>query len=438
MQLVPDTLSDVLFRCPHFGLLLSLCKSNNAYLVGGALRDALVGRSISDLDLICPQDPTRLAQNFARQIGGHWFWLDKERRQSRVVVVNSGEACLYYDFALFRAPTLRADLLDRDFTINAMALPLASSLSISDLVDPLGGLEDLEQNRLRMVSASSFNNDPLRILKGIRHATALGLAIEPSTQVSISNNLSGLNRVAPERIRQEVWSILDDSSAQRGLILLAESGIGQQLFTHAYAEAVPGLVACLDACRSQWRLLAESSRVLHGWLSVEVEQGLNVETLLLFIFLLKAIDPELPVFLAERWRLSRKAKSTVSAILSLNEETHCELASVSHTSRAYAWWAARYRIDPKLLLLALAAADMNASAADRATILAWIPLVDAVGQSKLTDLVDGHWLRNELCINDGPEMTKALELLRNAEISGEVASAEDAKDFLCRYYHNKH
>ncbi|MCF6238044.1 MAG: hypothetical protein L3J79_04390, partial [Candidatus Marinimicrobia bacterium] len=196
-----DKLSDTLQSFPHFDLLHTLCSTKDAYLVGGAIRDALIDNPLTDLDLIFAEDPTSLARKFAREIGGYWFWLDKQRLQSRVVVTHDDDY-FNYDFALFRAPDLERDLLDRDFTINALALSLAGDLSASSLLDPCCGLAALQKSSLCMVTKDSFANDPLRILKGVRHATALELKVDSATLQAMQREVAGLENIAPERIRQ--------------------------------------------------------------------------------------------------------------------------------------------------------------------------------------------------------------------------------------------
>lgn len=436
MQVAIDKLSDALTQCPHFVLLGSLCKNIQAYLVGGAVRDALLGRPISDLDLISPADPTSLAKVFASSINGHWFWLDKERRQSRVVL-NTHDSSFYYDFALFRAPDLQGDLLDRDFTINAIAMPLAGDLSIDSLIDPCNGLEDLRQNRLRMVSPTALSSDPLRILKGLRHATTLRLQIDAATQEAMLSASASLKQVAPERIRKEVWRILDDSHAGRGLELLSSSGAGGALFGAAYPENLSALLAEFKRCRDIWRQLIDKNAIVCEWLSLEVEQGLRNDTLLLMVFLLKQISSGLPFALAENWSLSRKSRASISALSRLNEQVVSELSAVAHNERAYAWWANSCQMEPKLLLLAIAVVSSKASGEVPALIHFWAPLVNSLQNTRPADLVDGHWLKQELTIKQGPDMTQALEMVRQAEISGEVTSSDQAKEFLSSHYENK-
>jgi poly(A) polymerase len=436
MRVAIDKLSDVLHSSPHFRCLLDLCTNKDAYLVGGAIRDALIGRPLTDLDLILPEDPTALAKEFARKIDGHWFWLDKQRRQSRVVV-NGDIDCPNYDFALFRAPDLKRDLLDRDFTINALALPLTKDLSDSTLFDPCHGVEDLQQDSLRMVSDLSFRNDPLRIVKGVRHATGLGLEIESGTLHAMQDEIAGLDCLAVERVRQEIWKIFADVHAARGLQLLHESRAGQQLFGEGFDWSIPELIVNLESCRNKWQYLVDCNPVVSDWLATEIEQGLSNETLLLCTILLASIEPDLPESLAENWLLSRKARTNIAAIVALNIVARNDFAAIALNERAYAWWAARQHIEPKLLLLAMAVVGSPESQPSLAELRAWVPLVANLDDRRPNDLVDGHWLCNKLHLKDGPEMTRALELLRTAEISGQVSSDEEARLFLLEHYQNK-
>ena len=139
--------------------------------------------------------------------------------------------------------------------------------------------------------------------------------------------------------------------------------------------------------------------------------------------------------LATEWKLSRKARAIVAAAARLDAAVLQEFIAIARSRRAYAWWSARYRCDPVPLLLAMAGCPGADSLSE--VIREWVPLVADLGGEKPRDLVDGHWLRSELSLEEGPEMTKALELLRNAEISGEVRNRDEACRFLARHYHNK-
>jgi poly(A) polymerase len=427
-----DHVHDILLRLPHAKKLALLCRDRNAYVVGGAVRDALLDLPIKDVDIIYPDDPTELAKIFARQSGGHWFWLDKERRQSRVVF-NDNVNCPDFDFAPFRAPTLGQDLLDRDFTINAIAIPFTVDSAENTFVDPLCGLDDLRNNVLRMVGSRSFTSDPLRILKGIRHATVLDVEPEIETLRSMKREVTGLYRVAEERIRQEIWKIFASKNASHGLRLLDLSMTGNYLFNNNYSAATEGLVKRLELCRNRWVALSRQYPVIKDWLAGDVEQGLSCETLILWTLLLVQFDPGLPVKLADEWMLSRKAKSNIKGLAAIEGKVVEEFACVYHSERAFAWWARRSRVEPKILLLAVAVAELDNH---DELIGQWVQLVDSLEGGPLEDLVNGHWLRSGLGLQDGPEMTSALSLVREAEISGQVKDEDDAQNFLLRYYKN--
>ena len=149
-----------------------------AYLVGGAVRDRILGRDYHDLDFVMEGETQGLARRVADALGGAFYVLDYERDTSRVVLNRPGESRLLLDFASLRGADLVTDLRARDFSINAMAMQLGSEES---LIDPCGGLEDLRQKRVRACGPTSLSDDPVRILRGIRLAVGLGYRIEPET-----------------------------------------------------------------------------------------------------------------------------------------------------------------------------------------------------------------------------------------------------------------
>mgnify|MGYP001031064255 CR=1 FL=1 len=427
-----DHVHQALLSLPHVKRLATLCRNRGAYIVGGAIRDALLEHPIKDVDIIFPEDPTELAKSFARQMSGSWFWLDKDRRQSRVVFnadVNSPD----FDFAPFRAPTLGQDLLDRDFTINAMAISLTAECLENELVDPLCGVDDLRNNVLRMVGSRTFTSDPLRIIKGIRHATVLGVEPEQETLCSMQREVTGLYRIADERIRQEIWGILASKNASRGLRLLSSSLVGNYLFSKDYSTVTEDVVDRFESCRIRWQALKRECPIVDGWLASEVEQGLSCETLILWTLMLAQINQSLPARLAEEWMLSRRAQTNIRGLAVIDVRSLDGLASVYHSGRAFARWACKTHVDPKLLLLTLA---VLGSDHPMGLIASWVPLVDSLEGKSPDDFVNGHWLRAELGIQDGPEMSRALSLVREAEISGEVKSEGDARNLLLRHYKN--
>ena len=201
-------------------------QQQSAWLVGGALRDLVLQRKVSDLDLATSGDPTPLAQAWSRQVGGRWFWLDQSRQQSRVLVSDRLEV----DFCPLRAATICEDQQLRDFTINSLAYPLHEDNTTASILDPLHGLEHLHQQQIHTCSAQSFPDDPLRMLKGIRHSVCLDMQLSQETSAELQKHAALLDNVAGERIREELGRILSADQCFAGIRLLLDSGLLRVLF----------------------------------------------------------------------------------------------------------------------------------------------------------------------------------------------------------------
>jgi len=175
------------------------------YLVGGAVRDALLGLPTHDLDFALSGDVLSLARRVADHLDGAYFPLDEVRATGRVILVNQGEQRQVLDFAAYRGSDLESDLRARDFTINAMAVALDAPQA---LLDPTGGAADLVARRVRVCSPTSLEDDPLRILRGVRLAAALQLNIDLPTRQLMRQAAPNLVRISPERVRDELFRIL--------------------------------------------------------------------------------------------------------------------------------------------------------------------------------------------------------------------------------------
>lgn len=195
------------------------------YLVGGAVRDALLGRRSYDLDFVLPAGALRFARKLADALEGAYFPLDAEREYARIVLARDeakpeGER-IKLDFATYQGDSLDVDLRLRDFTINAMAISIHAPHT---LVDPLGGAGDLIARRLRVCSPESLIHDPLRILRAVRQAVDFDLQITPETIQLMRQATGQLDQVSSERIRDEIFRILDGSSPRSAIEILDRIG----------------------------------------------------------------------------------------------------------------------------------------------------------------------------------------------------------------------
>ena len=210
-------------RFPDLPFSLNLLPPS-AYLVGGAVRDALLKRTGAylDLDFVLPEKAVEIAQKIARQYHRGFVILDEQRQIARVVFPQGT-----VDFALQEGDSLEKDLHRRDFTINAIAY----NLHQQKLIDPFQGLQDLQKGLIRMISPVNLQDDPLRLLRAYRQAAQLNFTIEPETRKTI-RSLSGLiERVAAERVQTEVKYLLAAPQGSRWLISAGEDSLLQPWFT---------------------------------------------------------------------------------------------------------------------------------------------------------------------------------------------------------------
>lgn len=209
------------------------------YLVGGAVRDAFLMRPGHDLDFVTASDGQQVARAIANSFKGDYYTLDAERGIGRAIIQFEGER-YEIDVSRFRGETLADDLIGRDFTINAMALPMdATNADFSMIIDPLDGRGDLKAKRIRRCSPTSISDDPIRALRAVRLANALRMQIEPQTRADIKAAVPNLFTTSVERIRDEFWKILDGATPYAALRALDALGLLKQIVPEV--EAMKGV-----------------------------------------------------------------------------------------------------------------------------------------------------------------------------------------------------
>src|SRR5438445_9100846 len=191
-------------------LAQELLAGEEAWVVGGAVRDELLGRPVLDLD-IATREPERAARAYANQAGGAPFPLSERHGAWRVAL--EGERTV--DFTPL-AHGIDADLLSRDFTINAIAVPLEGG----EPYDPCGGREDLELRSIRAVVDTVFEDDPLRLLRAVRLEDELGFHLAPLTEELVRRDAGLADRPSGERTLAELNRL-----SARGYRRLAELGL---------------------------------------------------------------------------------------------------------------------------------------------------------------------------------------------------------------------
>ena len=225
-------------------------------LVGGAVRDGLLGRLSAqpDLDLVVPRGAIALARSLARQLGGTAVVLDQPRDIARLVLRG-----WCFDLAAQEGPDLAVDLQRRDYSINAIALPLAPG---TPLQDPTGGLEALCGRQLMAISEANLLSDPLRLLRGLRLAAELDFSLEARTWGWIQQHSASLAAVAGERVLAELEKLACAPAGAAGLLQVLHSGLlgpwlPPQLPLQAPLAALTPSQACavgLTAAEQAWAL----------------------------------------------------------------------------------------------------------------------------------------------------------------------------------------
>ena len=202
-----------------------------SYIVGGALRDVLLGRKPKDIDFV-PEEAgscRALAELFVRYVGGTLVEFHSHGDIYRVIHGDHN-----YDFTELQGPDIQADLRRRDFTINSLGLCLNETVDFCshslDIIDPVGGINDLEAKVLKISNPGVFDDDPLRILRFFRIAYKLGFEMDSFSYRMIPQKIDGLQRVSPERIRDELMQLMSFTGTAKALEAMEGIGLLTWLF----------------------------------------------------------------------------------------------------------------------------------------------------------------------------------------------------------------
>ena len=191
---------------------------SDTWIVGGALRDELLGRPVRDVDVAVAGDPAPVARAVADRVRGPVFRLSEAFGAWRVIDRRGGKV---WDFAPLQGETIEEDLRKRDFTVNAMARPYEGG----DLIDPLGGRADLEARVLRVLGVGAYEQDPLRPLRLARFAAELGFAPDPETERLTAQAAPAVAQAAGERVFAELRRLVIADGALAGLALADRLGL---------------------------------------------------------------------------------------------------------------------------------------------------------------------------------------------------------------------
>ncbi len=412
-----------------------IAAEETVYLVGGSVRDALLGRYGYDLDVVTEGSAVALGRWLADALGGAFFVMDRAHDVARVVV-RQGGAYYHVDLAGLRAKDIEGDLRARDFTINAMAVALRPGLG--ELLDPTGGLEDLRRGILRAAYARAFADDPLRIVRGVRLAGAFGLRWQPETEGLALAMCEALKGVSAERLRDELFNILGLPSAALAL----GHPVGRQVLPLILPLEAPHLEVALERMRLLEQALAEVEKVdvpyraaLEEYLRQALAVGRERRQLLKLAALhlgYGAAAPQKAEESARRLRLSRREGIHLRLALQALHDPLWQGAGEPEPLAIYRYYRHAGEAGVSGALLALWAQPEQARDERRAHALlrAWFTQKEALIEP--TPLVSGQEIAQTLGLPPGPQVGALLDALREAQASGQVRDRAEARRYLER------
>ena len=438
-----------------------------AWVVGGAVRDRLLGRPVLDLDVAVDGDPRAVARHLAVVAGGAVFQLSGHFGAWRV---HAPDRAWQVDVSVLQGDSIGADLAQRDFTINAIAEPLDGG----PLIDPHDGAGDLARRCLRMVSAESFDRDPLRVLRLARFAAGLDFEPEAATVEAASERAVRIDEVAQERVFGELKHVVISDRAPAGLSLMAQLGLTEHVLPELVAlrgveqnrfhhlDVHDHTLAVLEATIELERDPAAAFGAEHGaavaaFLAEPLADELTRAGALRFGALLhdagkpatQDYTPEGNVtFIGhdrEGARISRevltrlRASERLRAHVAALAEHHLRLGFLVHrrpldrrTTYRYLTTCAPVAVDVTLLSVAdrLATRGDNAEPAIAAHLELAREILGAAlawrAQGRPAPLVRGDELATALGIETGPKLGQLLEAIAEAAYAGEIATREEA------------
>lgn len=393
------------------------------WLVGGSVRDRELGRLSPDIDVVVTGDACAIARNLAKRLGVPWFTLSEEFRAYRVV----GDTA-HVDVAAVRGGDILTDLGERDFTVNAMAMPVGEGGTLGAVVDPFAGLSDLRAMRLCAVSERVFSDDPLRLMRAARFAHVFGLSPESALVAAIQAQAGEIRRAAPERTLTEMILTLDAGRSGDAVRLWDELGLLGALLPEFGVVDHGHLFLSLDRLEALLADPGRASRVAAGALAVRmadpVDGASGRATAMRLACLLRGVAPDRAAKVGRRLRLSSAMVSLVNTAARMAGwgpvPTALSTGQPGREAVLFLWAAAPW--EPEVILLAEVAAAAG-EAATAGLLEAWAAR-DSVGAPGLP--FDGEDLMEELLLEPGPRLGQALRAARLAWESGEALTREEA------------
>jgi tRNA nucleotidyltransferase (CCA-adding enzyme) len=396
----------------------------SAHLVGGNVRDALLGRKADylDLDFVLPEGAVEVARAIAQHYRAGYVLLDGDRQIARVVFDRAT-----VDFAKQVGDRLEVDLQRRDFTINAIAYHPHTAT----IIDPLHGCDDLRKRLIRMIAPENLKEDPLRLLRAYRQAAQLGFVVEPDTQATAQRLAPCLAQIAPERVQAELNYLLGTA---QGTPLLKMAWTDQLLSiwlphaTRNSLDQIAGIDRATVALNASYPpLLAE----LTGWLKDQQKVSGMGRSWLRVAKLVCLMPPAAGMAEAELWRLKYSRLEVQSVLTVIQTLPWLEALATTPAPRKeqYQFFRRVGSSFPAVVVLGLAhGLPLRAIAP---LIERFLDPNDPVAHP--IPLISGRDLMKALNLSPSPRIGELLEAIQQAQAEGDISLRQEAIDFARRY-----
>ncbi len=392
----------------------------STYLVGGNVRDALLGRQAEylDLDFVMPEGAVRTAKMIANHYRAGFVLLDAERQIARVVFDRAT-----VDFAQQVGTSLQEDLAHRDFTVNAIAY----NPHTEQLLDPVQGYADLQLRRIRMVQVENLKEDPLRLLRAYRQAAQLGFSIEYQTRKTIQRLADLLQFVAAERVQAELSYLLSAAKGTPFLTLAWQDGLLSGWLPHATAQGLEQVARIDEAAALLDSAQFAMGLELSGWLRDQQRVSGSGRSWLKVAKLASLLAADLTVAEQELWRLkySRAEIQAVLAVITLLPQIQTLATRTLSAREQYYLFRNIGAAFPALVVAGLAAGLPLATVAP--LIERYLTPDDPIAHP--APLLTGRDLMAQLHLPPSPTIGHLLEAIQLARAEGKILTRLEALDF---------
>ncbi len=390
------------------------------YLVGGNVRDALLGRKAEylDLDFVLPHGAVRTAKMIANHYQAGFVLLDAERQIARVVFDRAT-----VDFAQQVGDSLEEDLFHRDFTVNAIAY----NPHTQEILDPLRGYADLQKRQIRMVRIENLKEDPLRLLRAYRQAAQLGFSIDPQTQHTIQQLANLLQFVAAERVQAELSYLLSTAKGTPFLQQAWQDGLLVAWLPHATSEGLAQIGRVDEATQRLAATQATLGLSLSGWLRDQQRVSGSGRSWLKIAKLTALLAREPQIAEQELWHL-KYSRAEIQAVLSvgalLPQMRSIETKPLTAREQYYLFRNIGAAF-PALVVLSVAAGVPIASIAP--LIERYLTPDDPIAHP--SPLLTGRDLMAQLNLPPSPTIGHLLESIQLARAEGKIETRSEALEF---------